>query len=700
MRVLLIGPDLEYNLSLGYLASSLKSAGHETNIAAFNDINDLQDVCRAAVRFDMIGLSLCFQIRLAEFMELARQLKAKFPGMPIVIGGHFASCAATELLQDYPEIDIVVLHEGEHTIVELANLNEQVIELAHTVPSVITRLKGNIVKSSVRASISDLDSLPFPDRSGPTRLMIGVPTTFLMGSRGCYKNCDYCCISTLHKLAPGSKFRQRSIQNIVSEMKFLYQQKGIRQFIFHDDNFLVPSLQQNIKRIDELDYELKKNNIIDIGLVLKCSPSDAHPEVLTKLKEMGLIRIFMGIESGSQEGLNSLGRSQTIEQAKQALATCRDLGISTQYTVIIFHPNASLQTLKADLELIRQFPNNPMNYCRAEVYAGTPLEQRLLSQQRLFGDYKRYKYNYADPKVQKVWDIVYDLFMGRCWGPDDLLSNMIHLDHQVAVLRHFYEGNEVEDIYKSFTSFQEEVNLKTADIFSELISCVSDHINSTKLTHKIQDLKIKEYEQRMDFINTSCEFRSRLSDYHEAIVELTNCRLKSQIIKWDKGLIPRHPAAVLLALGFSGLGMMYGQDDQALDQQPSDSVNQNIISTDTNNFELVPDDLYYEGLDGIAEAAAPPDWILRPPEWILPPPEDTGPLGELHINPISKNLSIITKSSLKVSINGVYCGTTPLEMYLLPGEYTIVFENNELNIKKRRKIKVKEGGDNNFNFNF
>lgn len=48
MRVLLIGPDLEYNLSLGYLASSLKNNGHEANCAAFNNIDDLQAVCHAA----------------------------------------------------------------------------------------------------------------------------------------------------------------------------------------------------------------------------------------------------------------------------------------------------------------------------------------------------------------------------------------------------------------------------------------------------------------------------------------------------------------------------------------------------------------------------------------------------------------------------------------------------------------------------
>jgi anaerobic magnesium-protoporphyrin IX monomethyl ester cyclase len=693
MRILFVGPNLEYNLSLGYLASSLKFSGHESSLATFDDINDIQNVCNKATDHDMVGLSLCFQIRLFEYMELARQLKLKFPRVPIVIGGHFASCAAKELLLEFSEIDMVVLHEGEHTIVELANLGDQVVELAHTVPGVVTRWDGKIFQSPIRASNSELDSLPFPDRTGPARLMIGVPTTFMMGSRGCYKNCDYCCISTLHKLAPGPKFRQRSIQNIVEEMKYLYQQKGIRQFVFHDDNFLVPSLQQNLKRIDELDGELKKHKLRDIGLVLKCSPSDAHPEVLAKLKEMGLIRIFMGIESGSQEGLNSLGRCQTIGQGKKALETCRDLGISTQYTVIMFNADASLQTMQADLELIREFPNNPMNYCRAEVYAGTPLENRLLTQGRLYGDYKRYKYNYTDPMVQRVWDIAYDLFMGRCWGPDDLLSNMIHLDHQVAVLKHFYKGTEAENIFQSFAPFQEKVNLKTVDLFSELISYVSDYYNSNKLTQKIQSLKIKEYEQRMEFMRIACEYRSRLDSYNDAMVEFTNCKLKSQLIKWDKGLIPRHAAAVLLALGFSSFGVSYGQNDQVQNQQLLDTINTDSINSDVIYYKGIDE---YNRFDGIAEAAAPPDWILKV-DFELEKIDTNS-----HLDAIvpSFNTVINSKSSLNVIIDGDFYGTTPLETNISQGKHVILFENKELRIKKKRVIKVKSEGANRFYFNF
>ena len=63
---------------------------------------------------------------------------------------------------------------------------------------------------------------------------------------------------------------------------------------------------------------------------------------------------------------------------------------------------------------------------------------------------------------------------------------MIHLDHQVIALNHFYEGIEVDEIYTSFASFQEEVNIKTKNIFSELIQIVEKNINSANLKEKIE----------------------------------------------------------------------------------------------------------------------------------------------------------------------------------------------------------------------
>ena len=120
MKVLLAGPDYEENLSIRYLSGSLLNAGHKTVLAAFNAASEIGAVANAAQDVDLVGLSICFQARANEFLALARQIKACDPKKLVVAGGHYASCAAAALLANHPEIDIVVIHEGEMTLVEIA----------------------------------------------------------------------------------------------------------------------------------------------------------------------------------------------------------------------------------------------------------------------------------------------------------------------------------------------------------------------------------------------------------------------------------------------------------------------------------------------------------------------------------------------------------------------------------------------------
>lgn len=81
-----------------YLVSSLRAAGHEVGFAAFDRATDLDRLLAAMVGVELVGLSMCFQARAREFIALARAVKTARPEVPIVAGGHYASCAARELL--------------------------------------------------------------------------------------------------------------------------------------------------------------------------------------------------------------------------------------------------------------------------------------------------------------------------------------------------------------------------------------------------------------------------------------------------------------------------------------------------------------------------------------------------------------------------------------------------------------------------
>ncbi len=613
MQVLLVGPDLESNLSLGYLAAALEEAGHAARIAAFNGRADVGRVLKAAPWADMVGLSMCFQVRAPEFLELAALLKEARPARPVLAGGHFATCAAEELLRDYPQLDVIALHEAERTIVELAALGDDVVARAREVDGVVTRVDGIPTATMAREMVRDLDALPRPDRSGPARLVAGVPTAYIMGSRGCVRRCDYCCITTLHERAPGPRFRRRDPERVVDELAHLYYERGVRQFVFHDDNFLVPNPNNNRERLAQYERAIAAHALRDIGLVMKCGPQDLDPASLQKLKELGLLRIFLGIESGSQCGLDSIGRRQTTVDTERAVSLCEEHGVSSQYTMIIFHPAATIDSMLADLDFVDRHPAHPLNYCRAEIYAGTPLERKMIESGRATGSYLARTYRYADDRVARVWRLGRDLFAGRCWGRDDILGQAIRLDHQVAVLRHFYDDRDVGETVRRFEHWQLRLNRDTAALFRELVvaggEAASD--DDPTLAAALDSLRAREQAGRRAHLAELCDLRQRISACVAPVLDIARSR-KPPARGWRRA--PRHAAAVLVAAGLLGCPSVrqdHGVAEAApppidepvvgpSDAGPPDAQANEPIDVDRDR----PPDFIED--DGVAEAAPPP----------------------------------------------------------------------------------------------
>jgi anaerobic magnesium-protoporphyrin IX monomethyl ester cyclase len=632
MRFLLVGPDLESNLSLGYLASSLALAGHAAEIVPFSTGADTTEVLRRALAADAVGLSLSFQVRAPEFLELAAALKAQRPGQPVIAGGHFASCAAHELLRDFPSLDLVVLHEGERTLVELADLGERLLEGAAEIPGIVHRDGAQTRSSAPRPALAEIDALPPPDRSGPSRLVAGVPTAYIMGSRGCVRRCDYCCITTLHRLTPGPRFRRRDPENVVAELAELYHRRGVRQFVFHDDNFLVPSARQNAERLAEYERAIDASGMRDIGIVMKCGPQDLDRASLLKLKELGLLRIFLGIESGSQCGLDSIGRRQTTADTERALSLCEEHGVSSQYTMIIFHPEASIESMLEDLDFVARHPAHPLNYCRAELYAGTPLEKRMLESGRALGGYMARTYRYRDERVARVWRVGSDLFAGRCWGRDEILGHAIRLDHQIAVLSHFYDGPEVESLVRDFGAWQLRLNLETAALFRELVlACAAvDRDDAPSLADAVASIRSREVESRTAHREALCRFRERISAIVEPVIHFATATRQRPTLS----RIPRHAIALVVAAGLIGCGGAQPRTDNGVAEAappPVDGPRAFPLEESDDPNQAPPPDAGttvpppYHDDDGVAEMAPPP---FRDDDGVAeaaPPPVDDRP---------------------------------------------------------------------------
>ena len=115
MKISLIGAELEENLGMRYIASSLEDAGHVAKIIQFNYLSDIPEIVRKVKEFEpeVIGLSMVFTIRGAEFCKLAGALRDSGYKGHIIAGGPFASFNAENILRNFPPFDSIAIGEGE-----------------------------------------------------------------------------------------------------------------------------------------------------------------------------------------------------------------------------------------------------------------------------------------------------------------------------------------------------------------------------------------------------------------------------------------------------------------------------------------------------------------------------------------------------------------------------------------------------------
>src|SRR5262245_48603448 len=123
LRVALVGAELEENLGLRYLVAALARGGHRADVIAFDGPDEIAGVASqlAGGGFDVIGLSLMFQLRAHEFVTLAERVRALGWRGALVAGGQHATFMAREILADNPAFDAVVLGDGEAPLVELVD---------------------------------------------------------------------------------------------------------------------------------------------------------------------------------------------------------------------------------------------------------------------------------------------------------------------------------------------------------------------------------------------------------------------------------------------------------------------------------------------------------------------------------------------------------------------------------------------------
>jgi radical SAM superfamily enzyme YgiQ (UPF0313 family) len=429
--VLLVEDLDQQRLPARALAAVLRRAGFGVQLAHFGPpcAEDGGDVPQALVALAgqlqprLVLLSILFASRVSEFLALAGALRSAGVRAHITMAGLLPSFAPDELLAACPALDSVLCGEAEASVVEMAaGLNDPTRIPA--APGLAYRTPEGAIRNAVTwpAPVAELDSLPFPVHDGELPSFLGYGFVTVEGSRGCYHACGFCLPTAFYR-AGRLDYRLRSARNLVDEIEALYR-RGARLFLFDDEQFLPPA-PLRAQRIDRLEQELDRRGL-EIAFTIKCRADDVEERLFRQLRRMGLLRVYVGVESGCQASLNLFGKGVTAGRNLEALAALDDLGLVADFYDLAFHPWSSLETAEAELAFCRRAARSIstlLSFNEVGVLPGTRLAERLRAEGRSRGEPWSITYELSDPRAEVLRRLSHLLFAAS--GPRRAIEQML-----------------------------------------------------------------------------------------------------------------------------------------------------------------------------------------------------------------------------------------------------------------------------------
>jgi anaerobic magnesium-protoporphyrin IX monomethyl ester cyclase len=421
-EVVLVGHEDEDNLGLRYIAAYLERAGVPVELAPYR--TGMREEVLALLRARrprLVGFSLIFQGMLPDFAELIAFLRRGGITAHFTMGGHFPTLACERTLEAIPGLDSVVRHEGERTLLELVR------HLGGRrwggLPGVACRRRGRVVVNPARPLIADLDELPFPARNGFLRAR-GMAVASLIASRGCHYNCSFCSIRSFYGEPAGPLRRARSPANVVDEMEQLFGEHGVRVFVFKDDDLATRGARSRAW-IAELCRELEARDLgRRIVWRISCRADDIDPAVLRPLARVGLSWVYVGIESGCEQGLRTFNKRYHVADAHRAVAQLRQLGLAFDYGFMLLDPSSTLESVCESVRFLDELgqPGDvSIHFTKMFPYVGTPAAAALAAEKRLVGTDAEPDYHFRDPRLDLFQGFLSRAFHDRNFGPSGLV---------------------------------------------------------------------------------------------------------------------------------------------------------------------------------------------------------------------------------------------------------------------------------------
>ena len=394
MRVLIISSNTLPASPSGpaYVAGAALAAGHEVQVFERLFAQDLRAELRAVLhdfRPDIIGISIRLVFgdeldlqapfgtrhtdlrpRVKEIVEIVQQ----FSSAVIVLGGPGFNYYAIDWLK-YLDLDYGIRGEGEVSFPLFLERLERTGDLA-TIPGCVIR-RGDGFEDIPLRPVEDLDRTPLPayELFGMERYSGAGITPGVFTKRGCAFDCTYCPYSKIE----GKRYRLKSPQRVVAEIRRIQRHTPGRRVMFCDNNFNVPKSHA----------EAVCGTLISEGMRIQWGTGDLRPAGITAdfcelMQDSGCFYANLAIESASAPMLKRMRRGYTVRQVREALEAMSRSGIPFGASLMFGAPGETPETIAQTLQVLEEYAIPGGVWVTIGIYLWTDL-QDVVTQLRTQG---------------------------------------------------------------------------------------------------------------------------------------------------------------------------------------------------------------------------------------------------------------------------------------------------------------------------
>lgn len=339
-------------LFAAYAIAGIQAAGHAVQVRdLYHRVIPLAQVLdeAAAFRPDLIVVAaedLDRKAPISESHKLARALKGRLPDVPLALSGGSSVPAFTKALEDNPAIDFAWLGEIDEAVAAWLDATP---EARNSLPGVLSR-SGSGVRSNGVTAPRELDKLPWPAweavrfdeyRQAPHRRR-GRLSYIIVTSRGCPYRCTFCEELTYFAAVP---FRQRSVDNVLREMREVMARYPSVEFSFQDPVFGLNKAWA-LEFCARLREELPGVVWGAITRVDLCTP-----ELLGAMSDAGCYNVLFGLESANEQTLRAVKKHNiTQETSRRVVQWAHERGIEVTASFMIGLPNETRADIRRTVD--------------------------------------------------------------------------------------------------------------------------------------------------------------------------------------------------------------------------------------------------------------------------------------------------------------------------------------------------------------